>query len=279
MKRSLCLIPIAWFAAPLLAHAADAYVVADISLQAGPDAEYPSITELSAGTPVSIQGCIDGWTWCDVIAGEDRGWVAGSFLEEDYDNQRVIVTDYGPRIGIPVVSFSLGLYWDRHYHNRPWYGERQRWESRHIQPRALPRPAVAASREARGSTEHPQAAPTPSPAAAQQPAMQQHATPRTAPNALPPANAATAGERAEHRRAPPEAGQTPKPAPHPQAQPAPKAAPPEAQHEAGQQKPPQGAVPPTHQPPAKGAPKSEPKPVPKDKDEGHKDGDHKDHDR
>jgi uncharacterized protein YraI len=158
MKRIVWLLSGLCLCAPLFAQAQDAYVVADISLQAGPDPEYPSITELPAGTPVSIQGCIDGYTWCDVVAGDDRGWVAGSFLEEDFDNQRVIVVDYGPRIHIPVVSFSLGAYWERHYHNRPWFAERQRWETRHIQPHALPKPAAVANggphEERRGRGDH-----------------------------------------------------------------------------------------------------------------------------
>src|ERR1700756_2636520 len=121
MKRLIYGLAALTLCAPLLANAAEGFVVADISLQAGPDTEYPSITELAAGTPVSIQGCVDGWTWCDVVASGEYGWVPGTFLAEDYGGQRVIVLDYGARIGIPVVSFSLGAYWDRHYHNRPFY--------------------------------------------------------------------------------------------------------------------------------------------------------------
>ena len=132
--------------APLLASAAQGWVVADISLQAGPDTAYPSIVELRAGTPVAIHGCIDGWTWCDVSVGDDAGWVPGTFLEEDYGGQRVVVIDYGPRIGIPVVAFSLGVYWDHHYHSRPFYAQRQEWSARSITPHAPPRPSgVAAS--------------------------------------------------------------------------------------------------------------------------------------
>jgi len=57
--------------------------------------------------------------------------------------QRVVVIDYGPRIGIPVVNFSLGLYWDQHYHNRPFYTQREQWVSRAIQPSQPQRPAKA----------------------------------------------------------------------------------------------------------------------------------------
>lgn len=156
MKRLIYGLASLALCAPLLANAAEGYVIADISLQAGPDTEYPSIVELYAGTPVSIQGCIQGWTWCDVIAGGDRGWVPGTFLEEDYSGQRVVVIDYGPRIGIPVIAFSIGAYWGHYYHDRPFYAERTQWESRAIRPHAPPRPSgVAAAHTGsgqRGST-------------------------------------------------------------------------------------------------------------------------------
>jgi len=144
MKRFIGFAAALALGAPLLASAAQGWVVADISLQAGPDTAYPSLVELRAGTPVSIHGCIDGWTWCDVSVGDDAGWVPGTFLEEDYGGQRVVVVDYGPRIGIPVVAFSLGVYWDRHYHNRPFYAQRQEWTARSITPHAPPRPTGVA---------------------------------------------------------------------------------------------------------------------------------------
>src|SRR4051812_4094628 len=109
MKRALGLAIALAVGAPVAAYAIDGYVVSDITLQAGPDTEYPPIENLSAGTEVDIQGCIEGFSWCDVTVGEDRGWVPGSFLEQEYDNQPVYVVDYGPRIGIPVVSFDVGV--------------------------------------------------------------------------------------------------------------------------------------------------------------------------
>jgi uncharacterized protein YraI len=112
---------------PLTALAADGYVVSSVNMRTGPDIGYPTITVLRAGTPVSIQGCVDGWSWCDVIVPGDRGWIAGDYLQYEYENRRVLVPEYGVRIGIPVVSFVFGTYWDNYYRGRPWYRERDRW--------------------------------------------------------------------------------------------------------------------------------------------------------
>ncbi|WP_172461861.1 SH3 domain-containing protein [Dyella jiangningensis] len=127
-------------AGPAAAQGANGVITSYVDLYAGPDIGYPPVAELPAGTPVAIQGCLDGWRWCDVITMGTRGWVAGTFVQYTYDNQPVIVADYGPRIGIPVIAFSIGVYWDRYYRDRPFYRERDRWYSRPIESRPPPRP-------------------------------------------------------------------------------------------------------------------------------------------
>ncbi|MEP7043239.1 MAG: SH3 domain-containing protein [Dokdonella sp.] len=139
MKRSAWLA-LAMLFLPLVAQAYDGFVTANVNLRAGPDVGYPAVMLLPSGAPVAIQGCIDGWTWCDVIAGPNRGWVAGTFVQNQYGGQRVVVTDYGARIGIPIVAFALGAYWDNYYRGRPWYRQRSSWEHRHFGYRAPPRP-------------------------------------------------------------------------------------------------------------------------------------------
>lgn len=125
---------------PASAFAAQGYTVATVNMLAGPDSQYPLIYTLDPGTPVDVQGCTDGWQWCDVIAVGSRGWVAGPYIEYLYNNQPVFVSDYGARIGIPVVTFAIGAYWGRYYVNRPFYRDRTRWYARPIPVRPYPGP-------------------------------------------------------------------------------------------------------------------------------------------
>lgn len=109
------------------AFAADGYVTRSVNLRAGPDTGYPTVARLRAGTIVDIEGCVDDWSWCDVSSRNYRGWVNGNYLQHEYQGHRVQIPRYGVQIGIPVISFVFGTYWDDHYRSRSWYHQRDRW--------------------------------------------------------------------------------------------------------------------------------------------------------
>jgi len=113
------------------------------NLRAGPATDYPIIAVLPAGFPVSVQGCLPEYTWCDVVAGQSRGWMAAGNINYYYQNSYVPLNEYGPAIGIGALSFFLGDYWGSHYRDRPFYRDRDRWEHRRFsEPRYRPeRPA------------------------------------------------------------------------------------------------------------------------------------------
>lgn len=131
MRWKLALAAMAGLAmTALTATAADAapgYTTAPARLRAGPGADYPTVARLRPGVPVQIFGCLDGWAWCDIGVGPDRGWANGRFLAADVQHRRRVIVEAAPMIGVPVIRFDAGPYWDSYYRGRPWYHDRGRW--------------------------------------------------------------------------------------------------------------------------------------------------------
>jgi len=139
-------------AIPFTASAQDAYTTRSVNIRGGPDTTYPPVAVLPPGAPVDVQGCLDDWSWCDVVFGDDRGWVYAPYLSYVYQGARVPFYTYAPSFGIPIVTFSVGSYWDRYYRGRPFYGRRDYWERRappqHFRPSGpAPRDAAPPFRE------------------------------------------------------------------------------------------------------------------------------------
>jgi uncharacterized protein YraI len=185
------------FSQPQLAYAAK-----QVNLRAGPGMEYPVIAILLAGVPVTVQGCVADYRWCDVEAGPSRGWVYGANIVYPYQGANVPVINYGAMIGISVLAFSVASYWDQHYVGRPWYPQRQRWINRPPPPHAPPvhRPAPPEHRVPSG---HPAAQPEHRAAGGQRPA-QRVEPPQARPHAVPPA------VPPQHEQRPPQRAQEPR---------------------------------------------------------------------
>lgn len=133
-------------AIPFATSAQEAFTTRSVNVRAGPDTSYPAVATLGGGAPVEVMGCLDDWSWCDVVFGYNRGWVYAPYLTYVYQGARVPFYTYAPSFGIPIVAFSLGSYWDRYYRGRSWYGRRDYWERReprHIRPPGPPPRATA----------------------------------------------------------------------------------------------------------------------------------------
>ncbi|SDD03743.1 Uncharacterized conserved protein YraI [Paraburkholderia lycopersici] len=128
-------------ASPPARAQSQAFTNQTVNLYAGPAADFPIVAQVPGGVSVLVWGCVAGFSWCDVGLPGLRGWVYGSFISYPWQGQRVPVMAYGPRIGLPIVTFSLGAYWGLHYHDRPWFSNQSRW-ARHPGPRPVPPPAV-----------------------------------------------------------------------------------------------------------------------------------------
>jgi uncharacterized protein YraI len=108
----------------------NAFITHSVSVYAGPDDSYPAVAELDADAPVQVMGCLDDWSWCDVAFEDNRGWVYAPDVIYYYEGGYVPLYTYAPSLGIPVVQFTIGVYWDRYYRERPWYAHREEWMHR-----------------------------------------------------------------------------------------------------------------------------------------------------
>jgi uncharacterized protein YraI len=133
-KRLRTLLAAALFV-PAAASAELAVTTHGVNMRAGPDVSYPQVAFLGRGVTVDVVGCVEGWQWCDVVAGPNRGWVSAAYLSyNNYYNQPTIIGYGGPALGIPLISFSIGPYWDSYYRARPWYHNRSYWYNHRIAP-------------------------------------------------------------------------------------------------------------------------------------------------
>ena len=127
---------------PAMAREMDGYTVRSTWMRAGPDFDYPAVQRLRANVGVTVYGCLRNWTWCDVGTRYDRGWVRGRDLVVNYGGRRRGIS---ANLGLGILSFVFGSYWDSHYRSRPFYSERPRWEQQYTnryRPEWGPRPTA-----------------------------------------------------------------------------------------------------------------------------------------
>jgi uncharacterized protein YraI len=174
-----------------IASAQDAYTSRPMNVRAGPDREYPLVAQLGPGAPVDVRGCLSDWSWCDVSFDGNRGWVYAGGLSFVYQGARVPLYSYGPQLGLPIITFSLGTYWNQYYRGRPWYGQRDTWAHRRMPPHMRPpgRPGMA-------PMQRPQERPMP----------RTHMGGRPTPHEQPPAGGRPAARSEERGHAGPPAG-------------------------------------------------------------------------
>jgi uncharacterized protein YraI len=177
LAAAIAILPCAAQAQQQLAH-----TTKSAHLRAGPARDYPVVAVLAPGFPIEVQGCLSNYSWCDVIAGQSRGWMYAGNITYYYQNQNVPVLNYGAIIGIGVLAFIIDDYWGRYYIDRPWYSNRQRWIHRPPPPSRFvpaPRPGHPGAPPVPRNVRPQPAQPIPGP-------VQRGVTPRQAPRSVQP---------------------------------------------------------------------------------------------
>jgi uncharacterized protein YraI len=121
---------VAAMAMPAVAQAAEAVAIHSGTMRAGPESDFPAVDHISSGDDLEVYGCTDGYEWCDVSDGDNRGWFQGSRIAFVRDGRREIITDVGAAVGIGIVGFALDDYWGAHYHSRPFFRQEHTFQNR-----------------------------------------------------------------------------------------------------------------------------------------------------
>lgn len=112
------------------AAAATATTTNSVNVRAGPGKTFPTASWFLSGTPVTVEGCLSDWQWCDVSAGRDRGWVYARYLSYRSNDTVVTIQRGGASLGLPQTEFDLVPYWDAHFQNQTWYSRKAYWQRR-----------------------------------------------------------------------------------------------------------------------------------------------------
>jgi len=137
-QRLICVARVLLAAGCGTVSAQMAFTTQPLPVFAGPSTSYPLVAQLPPGVHLHVLGCLSDWSWCDVMFGGNRGWAFAPNLSYTFQGAPVPLYSYAPRLGIPVVPFVLGSYWDRFYRGRPWYSQRDMWARRAPPPRFRP---------------------------------------------------------------------------------------------------------------------------------------------
>ncbi|MGH8712410.1 MAG: SH3 domain-containing protein, partial [Casimicrobiaceae bacterium] len=79
--RRRLLLAVFLVAIPAIALAQEAYTSRTSNVRAGPDRSYPVVATLPPGAGLQVMGCIEDYSWCDVVFADNRGWIyAGSLV-------------------------------------------------------------------------------------------------------------------------------------------------------------------------------------------------------
>ncbi len=109
-----------------VASAADGVAIRSGTLRAGPGTSYPAVADVASGDSLQIFGCLSGYSWCDVAAEGERGWIRGSRIDFLRDGTRYRVSESYSDFGLTIAVFGLNDYWGSYYSERPWFTD-HRW--------------------------------------------------------------------------------------------------------------------------------------------------------
>ncbi len=106
-KRSMFALTTAGLlaAAPALAQVS-ATAATDLNFRAGPGGDQQILGVIPAGDEVTVLGCLEASSWCQVDVQGTQGWAFGEYLNAFVEEQPVVVIENREPLAIETVTFA-----------------------------------------------------------------------------------------------------------------------------------------------------------------------------
>jgi uncharacterized protein YraI len=94
---------LAW---PGAALAQTAVVSTDLNVRLGPGPTYEVMTVVPVNETVTIHGCLEALTWCEVSFGTHTGWVYADYLVYEVAGSPLVIREAATQVEVPVVTYD-----------------------------------------------------------------------------------------------------------------------------------------------------------------------------
>lgn len=98
-------------------------------LYSGPSHGFNVVANIPGRNSVVLNGCLSDYAWCEVSYRNTRGWVDADDLRYMRNNQPYTIYSSRNWLSYPVLTFSLGNYWNSNYRGQVWYRDINRYNS------------------------------------------------------------------------------------------------------------------------------------------------------
>lgn len=85
----------------------DGSVTADLNVRQGPGSNYPVVATVPSGGDITIVGCLEGSSWCEVDADGTAGYAFSRYLAVEEGGSTVVVSEQPGLVGLITAPVSI----------------------------------------------------------------------------------------------------------------------------------------------------------------------------
>ncbi|WP_442874022.1 DUF1236 domain-containing protein [Aurantimonas sp. C2-4-R8] len=78
----------------------------DLNVRAGPGPNYEIVGVIANEGNATVEGCIEGGSWCKVTVDGQEGWAYSDYLTADMSGEQIVVTTRRQELAVPVATYE-----------------------------------------------------------------------------------------------------------------------------------------------------------------------------